>query len=118
MKLTISTSAQSIISPKLRPDTLILLNYDDGVGPYSPHGLEALQISFKLVLISKGMPMDDYDLSMPSDLGPIHIKGYSARFFGSNLKIDFNARYHLLSLSDDGEVLEDNLQIEDRQISS
>ena len=55
---------------------------------------------------------------MPSDLGPIHVKGYSARFFGSNLKIDFNARYHLLSLSDDGEVLEDNLQIEDRQISS
>ncbi|WP_137597922.1 iron-sulfur cluster biosynthesis family protein [Paucilactobacillus kaifaensis] len=113
MKLTISESALSILEPKLSDHTNILLSYDDGVGPYSHHGLVALQIAFKLILITDQMPMQDYDLKIDSNLGPIYAKGYSSEFFGSNLKIDFNPHYHLFSLVDDGEVIEDNLEIQD-----
>ncbi|KRM10167.1 iron-sulfur cluster biosynthesis family protein [Paucilactobacillus suebicus] len=113
MKLTVTDSANNVIQEKAVNNPIILLSYDDGVGPYSPHGLEALQIAFKIVLISKDMQKKDYDLPIESNIGTIYAKGYSKRFLGSNLKIDFNANYHLLTLSDDGETIEDNLQIED-----
>lgn len=115
MQLTITERAQSVIGAHLHDNTVILLSYDDGVGPYSPHGLEALQIAFKLVLIDDSMPKEDYDVSLSSVLGPIYIKGYSQRFLGDHLKIDLNEHYHLLTLRDDGETIEDHLQIEDRQ---
>lgn len=113
MKLTVTNQAMEALTPKLSDQPVILLSYDDGVGPYSPHGLEALQIAFKLVLISKTMPMKDYDLPIDSNLGTLYAKGYSKEFFGNNLKIDFNQAYHLFTLSDDGEVIENNLQVED-----
>lgn len=113
MKLTVSDAALSILQPKLSDHTHILLSYDDGVGPYSHHGLVALQIAFKLILITDQMPMQDYDLKIDSNIGPIYAKDYSKEFFGPHLKIDFNSHYHLFSLVDDGEVIEDNLEIQD-----
>ncbi|BAP85029.1 hypothetical protein LOOC260_104650 [Paucilactobacillus hokkaidonensis JCM 18461] len=113
MKLTVSKEALTILQPKLRDHTNLLLSYDDGVGPYSHHGLEALQIAFKLIFITDQMPMDDYNLKIESNLGPIYVKEYSTEFLGTNLKIQFNTNYHLFTLSDDGEIIEDNLQIED-----
>lgn len=113
MQLTVTAAALTIIQPKLDDRTVTLLSYDDGVGPYSPHGLEALQIAFKLILITDHMPMDDYEPKIDPNIGPTFAKGYSDEFFGANLKIGFNSNYHLLTLSDDGEVIENNLRIED-----
>lgn len=115
MKIQISDAAMAVIKPHLDPHTRLLLSYDDGVGPYSHHGLVALQIAFQLVIISDEMPLADYDLAIESPLGPIYAKGYSKEFFGNNLKIDFKPNFNLLNLSDDGEVIEDNLQIVDER---
>lgn len=113
MEVTFTQAALDYLQPRIADNPLILLSYDDGVGPYSPHGLVALQISFKLVLINSEMDKKDYDLSIDSNIGQIYAKGYSKEFFGQNMKIDFNPNYHLLTLSDDGEVLEDNLEVAD-----
>lgn len=114
MKLTVSDAAVSVLQPQLGDQpTNILLSYDDGVGPYSHHGLVALQIAFKLIFITANMPMNDYGLKIDSNIGPIYAKKYSSEFFGPHLKIDFNARYHLLTLVDDGEIIEPNLEIQD-----
>ncbi|QEA32422.1 iron-sulfur cluster biosynthesis family protein [Secundilactobacillus malefermentans] len=115
MKLTISDEALAIIQPNIDPHTIMLLSYDDGVGPYSHHGLEALQIAFQLVLITDKMDKKDYDLQIKSNIGLIYAKGYSSEFFGENMKITYKPAFNLLNLSDDGEEIEDNLQIIDER---
>jgi uncharacterized protein YqkB len=113
MELFVTDSALTFMKPKLTNNPVILLSYDDGVGPYSPHGLVALQIAFKLVLISEDMPKKDYNVTVHSNIGDLYVKDYSQRFLGDHLTIKLNENYQVLSLTDDGEVIEDNLQIVD-----
>lgn len=61
MEIKFTEDALNKIKPKLDDHTVMLLSYADGVGPYSHHGLVALQIEFDFILITDKMDKKDYD---------------------------------------------------------
>lgn len=113
MEIKFTEDALNKIKPKLDDHTVMLLSYADGVGPYSHHGLVALQIEFDFILITDKMDKKDYDGQYDSELGPIYYKSYSKEFLSYNLKIAFQSNFNVLTLSDDSETIEDNLQLQD-----
>ncbi len=113
--LELTQGAIDKIKAHLTDDTRVLLSYDDGVGPYSHHGLVALQVSFQLVLINKDMPYNDYDKELDSNLGTIYFKGYSEKFLGDNMKLTLQPRYNTLVLADDNDEIDENVEIVDER---
>lgn len=114
-RLTLSPEAIAKIQPHLKDDTRILLSYDDGVGPYSHHGLVALQVSFQLVLINDSQPFKDYDEEIETNLQPMYVKSYSDRFLSEQMTLKLQPKYQTLILADDSEVIDQNVEIVDER---
>lgn len=113
--LTISPEAIAKIKPHLNEHTRLLLSYDDGVGPYSHHGLVALQVSFQLVLINDDQPYKDYDEVVETNFEPVYIKAYSGKFLSDQMKLKLQPKYQTLVLSDDSEEIDQNVEIVDER---
>ncbi|MYV16688.1 iron-sulfur cluster biosynthesis family protein [Lactobacillus rossiae] len=110
-ELTFDDEVVAQLKPLLIDGNQLLLSYDDGVGPYSHHGLVALQVSFQLVVVGKDANVDDYQALIPSNLGPVRYKDYSGRFLGKQLHATFNRLMHAIKLSDEGEQIDDNVEV-------
>ncbi|HAT54534.1 MAG TPA: iron-sulfur cluster biosynthesis family protein [Lactobacillus sp.] len=110
-ELTFDDEVLAQLKPLLIDGNQLLLSYDDGVGPYSHHGLVALQVSFQWVIVGKDANIDDYQAVIPSNIGPVRYKDYSGRFLGSQLHATFNHLMHAIKLSDEGEQIDDNVEI-------
>lgn len=89
----------------------LLLSYDDGVGPYSHHGLMALQVSFQFVVVGSEANIDDYQAELSSTLGSVFYKGYSSEFLRPDLHARFNNLMHTIRLTDAGEQIDDNVEV-------
>lgn len=113
--LTLSPEAIEKIKPYLKDDTRLLLSYDDGVGPYSHHGLVALQVSFQLVLINNSQPFKDYDEEIETNLQPMYIESYSGRFLSDQMTLKLQPKYQTLILADDSEEIDQNVEIVDER---
>lgn len=113
--LELSPEAIAKIKPHLNDHTRLLLSYDDGVGPYSHHGLVALQVSFQLVMINEDQPYDDYDEEIDSNLQPMFIKSYSSRFLADKMTLKLQPKYQTLVLADDSEEIDQNVEIVDER---
>ncbi|GKT03724.1 iron-sulfur cluster biosynthesis family protein [Furfurilactobacillus entadae] len=110
-ELTFSDAVLAKIKPLLIKGNRLLLSYDDGVGPYSHHGLMALQISFQLIVVGEAADITDYQATLPSNLGPVHYKDYSGEFLGHHLQADFNTLMHTIRLSDESEQIDDDVAL-------
>lgn len=106
-ELTFDDAVVAQLKPLLVDGNQLLLSYDDGVGSYSHHGLVALQVSFQLVVVGKDANVDDYQALIPSNLGPVRYKDYS----GKQLHATFNRLMHAIKLSDEGEQIDDNVEV-------
>ncbi|MTV81420.1 iron-sulfur cluster biosynthesis family protein [Secundilactobacillus folii] len=113
--LEISPEAIAKIKPHLNDHTRLLLSYDDGVGPYSHHGLVALQVSFQIVLINDDQPFDDYDEEIETNFQPMYIKSYSSRFLADQMNLKLQPKYQTLILSDNSEEIDQNVEIVDER---
>lgn len=113
--LTISPEAIEKIKPHLNDHTRLLLSYDDGVGPYSHHGLVALQVSFQLVLINDDQSYKDYDEEVATNFEPVYIKSYSGKFLSDKMQLKLQPKYQTLVLSDDSEEIDQNVEIVDER---
>ncbi|GAB6092086.1 iron-sulfur cluster biosynthesis family protein [Furfurilactobacillus curtus] len=110
-ELSFDDEVKAQLQPLLKGGNQLLLSYDDGVGPYSHHGLVALQVSFQFVIVGQDADVSDYEETLPSNLGPVRYKGYSGRFLGHKLHASFNTLMHAIKLSDEGEQIDDNVAV-------
>ncbi|PWG00532.1 iron-sulfur cluster biosynthesis family protein [Levilactobacillus bambusae] len=113
MNLMVADSARKKIAPLLGPHTRVLLSLDDGVGPYSHHGLVALEVDFMLVIIRDDMPFEDYNTPIETNMGTWYAKDYSVRQLGQNMTLSLQPTYNTLQLKADGEMIDDSIGIED-----
>ncbi|MBT9671293.1 iron-sulfur cluster biosynthesis family protein [Secundilactobacillus kimchicus] len=113
--LTFSQAAIDHVKPYLNDQSKVLLSYDDGVGPYSHHGLVALQISFQLVVINADMPATDYNVEIESNFVPVYVKDYSERMLGQNLTLSEQPKYHTLILADENDRIDENVEVVDER---
>lgn len=116
-QLTFSPEAIDHVKPYLNDHSKLLLSYDDGVGPYSHHGLVALQISFQLVVINDDMPATDYNVEIDTNFLPVYVKDYSQEMLGQNLTITEQAKYHTLVLADENDRIDENVEVVDERPS-
>ncbi|MGX7352888.1 hypothetical protein RU97_GL000616 [Enterococcus canis] len=91
----------------------LLLTFEDGVGPYSQHAMIHMQIQFSLNIVKNDADLTDYDMTLPSNLGPVYIKGYSQEDLAEHLVIAVDERLGTFSLSSEAGVIDPNVPLLD-----
>lgn len=109
MNITLDEAAKERLSAHLGADKILLLTFEDGVGPYSQHAMIHMQTQFSINVISNEMEKADYDEKIPSEIGDFWIKGYSKEDLQTEMRIKFNPRLSTFSLSGEGGMIDDNL---------
>lgn len=91
----------------------LLLDLDDGVGPYSKLGICSLDTSFRFLLVSDKEVPAPYTITLSSAVGPIYIKDYTANYFDQEPKLNLNERFQSIMLETESGVVDSNVEIID-----
>lgn len=113
MKLTFTTETIERLDKYVAKDKQILLDFEDGVGPFSAVGSCSLDGGYRLIFIDKGLSMKDFDTQINSNLGLVKIKGESRAQFDDQMKIRFNRHLFTLPLVSDRRTLTENVEVVD-----
>lgn len=113
MNVTFTDDALQRIKRYLSPAKKILLDYDDGVGPFSAVGDCSLDSGYQLLFVDKDLAVPDYDRQIDSNIGPILIKGESLPQFEEEMEVRFNRHLFTLPLVSRKGILTDNLEVID-----
>lgn len=109
MQINFDTDTVTRLTPHLDDAKKLLLTFEDGVGPYSQHAMIHMQVQFSLNIVAADADLKDYDEWLPSNLGPVGIKGYSAEDLDAHMTVRFNAGNNALVLSGDGGIIDSDL---------
>ena len=91
----------------------MLLDFDDGVGPFSAVGSCSLDGDYRLILVKEDLDTPDYNEKITSNLGDVFIKDHTAVQFDDEMEVRFNPRYFTMPLVSPKRVLTDNLEVLD-----
>ena len=114
--LTFTDGAKKRVAKYLSPDKTIVLDFDDGVGPFSAIGNCNLDANYRLIYVKKGMDLHDFDEKIESNIGDIYIKSepYANIQFENQMEVRFNPKYFTLPMmSPTKGVLTENLEVVD-----
>ncbi|PWG01074.1 iron-sulfur cluster biosynthesis family protein [Levilactobacillus bambusae] len=111
MTLQITEFAQEKILARMGMDrsNQLILDLDDGVGPYSEFATCSLETNYQL-LITEHVDSTIYNQVLQSPLGPVSVKGYAHSFFSEDPKISVSSDYNL-QLSDRSGLLDSNVSL-------
>lgn len=112
MKITFTPAAIKYLDRYQPTEHKLMLDYDDGVGPFSKLGNCSMEDSFKLLFVDPDLAVTDFNAVMDSNLGPIYYKDYTQPQFDDEMKVDFNPKYFLLPLSGPSGRLTENLELQ------
>lgn len=113
MKITFTETAAQRVARYLGPTKRMLLDFDDGVGPFSSVGTCSLDGTFRLIVVDRQVDLPDFDQQLSSNLGDIGIKGYSAVQLDDQMEVRFNKQYFTIPLVSTKRTLTENLPIID-----
>ena len=91
----------------------MLLDFDDGVGPFSAVGSCSLDVDYRLIIVKEDLDTPDYNEKITSNLGDVFIKDHTAVQFDDGMEVRFNPRYFTMPLVSPKRVLTDNLEVLD-----
>lgn len=117
MKLTFTKEARGRVQRYLQPGKVMLLDFDDGVGPFSTTGSCTLDGGYRLLFVNANQDLSAYDFAIESNLGIIRIKGESRMQFDSEMEIRFNPHLFTLPLVSRQGMLCENVELLDLSIS-
>lgn len=115
MELFFTPAAQARLSKALNDNTKLILDFDDGVGPFSALGNCSLDTHFTLIAVNADQDYPDFDAKMTSNLGPIWYKSYTSPQFDEHMEVRFNKNFFTMPLVSDRRFLTDNLEFMDLQ---
>lgn len=113
MKITFTPEAQERLQRYLSPDKKMVLDYEDGVGPFSAVGNCSLDDGYRLIFVGKDLDLPDFNKKIDSNLGDIYIKGYTDVQFADQMEVRFNPKYFTMPLVSPLGVLTDNIEVVD-----
>ena len=111
MYLKIDSAAQKLILDFMKPQQRILIDFDDGVGPFSSIGTCSLDDSFRLIFVNKQSTFKDFNAYMDSDLGRIYYKDYTKPYFAEEMNLSFNSHLFTMPLKSNYGTLTDNVEL-------
>lgn len=113
MKITFTDEAKKRVERYLGPNKKILLDYDDGVGPFSAIGNCSLENGYQLIFVDQDISLPDFDRALESNIGQILIKGESLPQFEDEMEIRFNQHLFTMPLVSRKGILTDNIEVID-----
>lgn len=113
--LTVTDAALNRIKKYLSPDKQIVLDFDDGVGPFSAIGNCNLETNYRLIFVNKDVDLPDFDEKVSSNIGDIYIKSelYANIQFEDQMEIRFDPRHFTMPLVSPTKTLTDNIEVVD-----
>ncbi|KRL26146.1 hypothetical protein FD27_GL001283 [Limosilactobacillus frumenti DSM 13145] len=113
--LTVTDAALNRIKKYLSPDKQIVLDFDDGVGPFSAIGNCNLEANYRLIFVNKDVDLPDFDEKVSSNIGDIYIKSelYANIQFEDQMEIRFDPRHFTMPLVSPTKTLTDNIEVVD-----
>ncbi|MFV0558105.1 MAG: iron-sulfur cluster biosynthesis family protein [Enterococcus sp.] len=108
MNITITDSAQEILSRKLGNTSTFLLVTNDGANDYSSAG-GACTIGDRFLLVPIEEAIDPFTIQVPSNHFKVYISDYEKMFLGQDIVINFNKNAYTLVLTNETGILDNNL---------
>ena len=113
MKLTFTPQLSSACKNTCKLDSKLILDFDDGVGPFSKLG-NCSDANFKLIIV-KDAKLPDFNAQLASNLGPVWYKDYTAPQLDEKMEVRFNPTYFTMPLVSEQRTMTDNLEFLDLQ---
>ncbi|CAK8054333.1 iron-sulfur cluster biosynthesis family protein [Eupransor demetentiae] len=113
MDITFTDAAKDRLQKYLKNDAKIVLDFDDGVGPFSDEANCTLALSFNLVFVNKDADLHEFGAKISSNLGDVYAKPYSLDQMNEHMKVDLDPKYLRYSLSGQNGELDPSLGIKD-----
>ncbi|MBM6754881.1 iron-sulfur cluster biosynthesis family protein [Lactobacillus alvi] len=114
MQLTVTPAAKERLARYLKADQKLVLDFDDGVGPFSDLGNCSLDVNFKFIILDGSQPLPaDFDAHFSSNLGEIYYKSYTKPQYAEKMKLDFEPTYFTMPLKSPLATLCDNVEVVD-----
>lgn len=112
-QLTFSPAAQQRVLKYLKPTKKMILDFDDGVGPFSAIGNCDMVANYRLLFVDQGMATPDFDERVRSNLGDIFIKSelYANAQFEPRMTVRFDPAHCALPLVSPLKILTPNLEL-------
>lgn len=111
MKLTFSEAAVERLQKFISKDTKIVLDFDDGVGPFSDAATCTLDASFNLDFVREDQLSSEFNATIDSNLGKVYVKRYSEDQMNPNMVFELNPKNLTYTLKGDSGVLDENVQV-------
>lgn len=114
-QLTVTDAALDRIKRYLSPDKKIVLDFDDGVGPFSAIGNCSLDANYRLIFVNKDVDTPDFDEKVSSNIGDIYIKSeaYANVQFENQMELRFDPKHFTMPLVSPTKILTDNVEVVD-----
>ena len=114
-QLTVTDAALDRIKKYLSPDKKIVLDFDDGVGPFSAIGNCSLDANYRLIFVNKDVDTPDFDEKVSSNIGNIYIKReeYANVQFENQMELRFDPKHFTMPLVSPTKILTDNVEVVD-----
>lgn len=113
MKLTFTEEAKKRVARYLGPNKRILLDFDDGVGPFSAIGSCSLDGGYQLIFVDRDADLPEFDRTLDSNIGQVLIKGESIAQFDDQMEVRFNRQFFTMPLVSPTGTLTDNVEVVD-----
>ncbi|MBS9335149.1 iron-sulfur cluster biosynthesis family protein [Fructobacillus sp. M1-13] len=111
MKLTFTDKAKARLEKLAGDNKKLVLDFDDGVGPFSNEANCTLALSFNLLFVPNDTDLSEFGATFDSNMGTIHAKPYSLEQMDEEMTVDVNEKYLRYTLSGRGGVLDPALGI-------
>lgn len=110
-----TSAAKQRLARYLNRGKKMVLDFEDGVGPFSAIGNCNLDANYRLIFVDQGFDTHDFDEKIQSNIGDIYIKSenYANIQFDDKMEVRFNPRYFTLPLVSTNGVLNENLEVVD-----
>lgn len=117
-QITFTEQAKQRLKRYLSPKKKLILDFDDGVGPFSAIGNCDLEANYKLIFVDRQFDTPDFDETVFSNLGDIFIKSelYANVQFEPKMQIDFDQHHYSFTLTSPTKQLTDSLEVIDLPI--
>lgn len=113
MQLTFTDAAKKRLAHFLKPDKKMLLDYDDGVGPFSATGSCSMDNNYRLIFVDSSDQYHDFDDHLDSNIGPISYKGYTKPQLDEQMTVKFNPNTFTMPLTTLHGLLTEDLEVID-----
>ena len=113
MKIEMTDEVKKRLLPFVEKGKVLLLDLDNGLGPYSAEGNWALVTSFRFIAIDADAPKSDYGITLDSDIGPIYFKDFAKDYVQKDMKLEVNPKTQLIVFKNARELIDSSVSIVD-----